>query len=88
MIYIIKGFGVVNKAKVDVFLELLLFRRKSKRESFETLCMLFMKLIFFFKAQQDVPAWLEEIAFSTYGPGFSGNARGNVFASVDTRKVS
>uniref|UniRef100_A0A8C2P717 RNA helicase n=1 Tax=Capra hircus TaxID=9925 RepID=A0A8C2P717_CAPHI len=39
-------------------------------------------------AQQDVPAWLEEIAFSTYGPGFSGNARGNVFASVDTRKVS
>ncbi|XP_055410604.1 probable ATP-dependent RNA helicase DDX4 isoform X4 [Bubalus kerabau] len=37
-------------------------------------------------AQQDVPAWLEEIAFSTYGPGFSGNARGNVFASVDTRK--
>ncbi|XP_027974879.1 probable ATP-dependent RNA helicase DDX4 isoform X3 [Eumetopias jubatus] len=37
-------------------------------------------------AQQDVPAWLEEIAFSTYVPGFSGNARGNVFASVDTRK--
>ncbi|XP_004416367.1 PREDICTED: probable ATP-dependent RNA helicase DDX4 isoform X5 [Odobenus rosmarus divergens] len=37
-------------------------------------------------AQQDVPAWLEEIAFSAYVPGFSGNARGNVFASVDTRK--
>uniref|UniRef100_A0A667G8Y6 RNA helicase n=1 Tax=Lynx canadensis TaxID=61383 RepID=A0A667G8Y6_LYNCA len=37
-------------------------------------------------AQQDVPAWLEEIAFSTYVPGFSGSARGNVFASVDTRK--
>ncbi|XP_039100436.1 probable ATP-dependent RNA helicase DDX4 isoform X8 [Hyaena hyaena] len=37
-------------------------------------------------AQQDVPAWLEEIAFSTYAPGFSGSGRGNVFASVDTRK--
>ncbi|XP_055278011.1 probable ATP-dependent RNA helicase DDX4 [Moschus berezovskii] len=37
-------------------------------------------------AQQDVPAWLEEIAFSTYGPAFSGGTRGNVFASVDTRK--
>ncbi|XP_065772916.1 probable ATP-dependent RNA helicase DDX4 [Muntiacus reevesi] len=37
-------------------------------------------------AQQDVPAWLEEISFSTYGPGFSGRTRGNVFASVDTRK--
>ena len=49
--------------------------------------MLFMKLIFF-KAQQDVPAWLVEIGFRTYGPGFSGRTRGNVFASVDTRKVS
>ncbi|XP_043315842.1 probable ATP-dependent RNA helicase DDX4 isoform X6 [Cervus canadensis] len=37
-------------------------------------------------AQQDVPAWLEEIAFSTYGPGSSGRTRGNVVASVDTRK--
>ncbi|XP_023563006.1 probable ATP-dependent RNA helicase DDX4 isoform X2 [Octodon degus] len=37
-------------------------------------------------AQQDVPAWLEEIAFSTYVPGFSGSTKGNVFASVDTRK--
>ncbi|XP_016055307.1 PREDICTED: probable ATP-dependent RNA helicase DDX4 isoform X1 [Miniopterus natalensis] len=37
-------------------------------------------------AQQDVPAWLEEIAFSTYVPGFSGSSRDNVFASVDTRK--
>ncbi|XP_058165082.1 probable ATP-dependent RNA helicase DDX4 isoform X2 [Dasypus novemcinctus] len=37
-------------------------------------------------AQQDVPAWLEEIAFSTYVPAFSGSTRGNVFASVDTRK--
>ncbi|XP_075864142.1 putative ATP-dependent RNA helicase DDX4 isoform X4 [Microcebus murinus] len=38
-------------------------------------------------AQQDVPGWLEEIAFSTYVPGFSGGStRGNVFASVDTRK--
>ncbi|XP_069913007.1 probable ATP-dependent RNA helicase DDX4 isoform X6 [Oryctolagus cuniculus] len=37
-------------------------------------------------AQQDVPAWLEEIAFSTYTPGFSGSTRGNMFASVDTRK--
>ncbi|XP_063114231.1 probable ATP-dependent RNA helicase DDX4 isoform X2 [Cavia porcellus] len=37
-------------------------------------------------AQQDVPSWLEEIAFSTYVPGFSGSTRGNVFASVDTRK--
>ncbi|KAM5264701.1 putative ATP-dependent RNA helicase DDX4 [Ctenodactylus gundi] len=37
-------------------------------------------------AQQDVPAWLEEIAFSSYVPGFSGSTRGNVFASVDTRK--
>ncbi|XP_042637375.1 probable ATP-dependent RNA helicase DDX4 [Orycteropus afer afer] len=37
-------------------------------------------------AQQDVPAWLEEIAFSTYLPGFGGSVRGNVFASVDTRK--
>ncbi|ELW65682.1 Interleukin-31 receptor subunit alpha [Tupaia chinensis] len=39
-------------------------------------------------AQQDVPAWLEEIAFSTYGSGFSGTTRGNVFASVDTRKCA
>ncbi|XP_011852177.1 PREDICTED: probable ATP-dependent RNA helicase DDX4 [Mandrillus leucophaeus] len=39
-------------------------------------------------AQQDVPAWLEEIAFSTYIPGFSGSTRGNVFASVDTRKIA
>ncbi|XP_010625192.1 probable ATP-dependent RNA helicase DDX4 isoform X2 [Fukomys damarensis] len=37
-------------------------------------------------AQQDVPSWLEEIAFSTYVPGFSGSTRGTVFASVDTRK--
>ncbi|XP_059775289.1 probable ATP-dependent RNA helicase DDX4 isoform X3 [Balaenoptera ricei] len=37
-------------------------------------------------AQQDVPAWLEEIAFSMYVPGFSGSTRGNVFVSVDTRK--
>uniref|UniRef100_A0A2K5DP42 RNA helicase n=1 Tax=Aotus nancymaae TaxID=37293 RepID=A0A2K5DP42_AOTNA len=37
-------------------------------------------------AQQDVPAWLEEIAFSTHIPGFSGSTRGSVFASVDTRK--
>ncbi|XP_045141091.1 probable ATP-dependent RNA helicase DDX4 [Echinops telfairi] len=37
-------------------------------------------------AQQDVPAWLEEIAFSTFVPGFSGSTRGNIFASVDTRK--
>lgn len=41
----------------------------------------------FLKAQQDVPAWLEEIAFSTYVPGFSGGPRDSVFASVDTRKV-
>ncbi|XP_066216932.1 probable ATP-dependent RNA helicase DDX4 isoform X2 [Saccopteryx leptura] len=37
-------------------------------------------------AQQDVPAWLEEVAFSTYVPGFSGSSRGSMFASVDTRK--
>nr|XP_004664988.2 probable ATP-dependent RNA helicase DDX4 isoform X1 [Jaculus jaculus] len=38
-------------------------------------------------AQQDVPAWLEEIAFSSYVPsGFGGSTRGSVFASVDTRK--
>ncbi|OBS71732.1 hypothetical protein A6R68_13691, partial [Neotoma lepida] len=38
-------------------------------------------------AQQDVPAWLEEIAFSTYvPPGFNNSTRGSVFASVDTRK--
>ncbi|XP_059948883.1 probable ATP-dependent RNA helicase DDX4 isoform X3 [Mesoplodon densirostris] len=37
-------------------------------------------------AQQDVPAWLEEIAFSVYVPGFSGSTRGNMFVSVDTRK--
>ncbi|XP_006517587.1 ATP-dependent RNA helicase DDX4 isoform X3 [Mus musculus] len=39
-------------------------------------------------AQQDVPAWLEEIAFSTYvPPSFSSSTRGGaVFASVDTRK--
>ncbi|KAJ8380952.1 hypothetical protein SKAU_G00017300 [Synaphobranchus kaupii] len=36
-------------------------------------------------AQQEVPSWLEEIAFSTHGTtGF--NPRGKVFASVDTRK--
>uniref|UniRef100_A0A8C4VZ32 RNA helicase n=1 Tax=Gopherus evgoodei TaxID=1825980 RepID=A0A8C4VZ32_9SAUR len=37
-------------------------------------------------AQQEVPSWLEEIAFSAQGTGFS-NPRGNIFASVDTRKV-
>ncbi|XP_045060754.1 probable ATP-dependent RNA helicase DDX4 [Desmodus rotundus] len=37
-------------------------------------------------AQQDVPAWLEEIAYSTCVPGFGGSPRGSVFASVDTRK--
>ncbi|XP_075788563.1 putative ATP-dependent RNA helicase DDX4 isoform X1 [Pelodiscus sinensis] len=37
-------------------------------------------------AQQEVPSWLEEIAFSTHGMGFS-NPRGNIFASVDTRKT-
>ncbi|XP_057396605.1 probable ATP-dependent RNA helicase DDX4 isoform X3 [Balaenoptera acutorostrata] len=37
-------------------------------------------------AQQEVPAWLEEIAFSMYVPGFSGSTRGNVFVSIDTRK--
>ncbi|KAM6224674.1 putative ATP-dependent RNA helicase DDX4 isoform 2-T2 [Rhynchocyon petersi] len=37
-------------------------------------------------AQQDVPAWLEEIAFSTFVPGLSGTTKGNVFLSVDTRK--
>ncbi|XP_043370717.1 probable ATP-dependent RNA helicase DDX4 isoform X10 [Dermochelys coriacea] len=37
-------------------------------------------------AQQEVPLWLEEIAFSAHGTGFS-NPRGNIFASVDTRKT-
>ncbi|XP_062984136.1 probable ATP-dependent RNA helicase DDX4 isoform X2 [Elgaria multicarinata webbii] len=37
-------------------------------------------------AQQEVPAWLEEIACSAGGIGFS-NPRGNMFASVDSRKV-
>ncbi|XP_077672410.1 putative ATP-dependent RNA helicase DDX4 isoform X2 [Eretmochelys imbricata] len=37
-------------------------------------------------AQQEVPSWLEEIAFSAHGTGFS-NLRGNIFASVDTRKT-
>ncbi|RXM93724.1 putative ATP-dependent RNA helicase DDX4 [Acipenser ruthenus] len=37
-------------------------------------------------AKQEVPAWLEEVAFSAHGTtGF--NPRGNVFASVDSRKV-
>ncbi|XP_064153272.1 ATP-dependent RNA helicase DDX4-like isoform X2 [Anguilla rostrata] len=36
-------------------------------------------------AQQEVPSWLEEIAFSAHGTtGF--NPRGKVFPSVDTRK--
>ncbi|KAK1176408.1 putative ATP-dependent RNA helicase DDX4 isoform X2 [Acipenser oxyrinchus oxyrinchus] len=36
-------------------------------------------------AKQEVPAWLEEVAFSAHGTtGF--NPRGNVFASVDSRK--
>ncbi|KAK7824078.1 hypothetical protein U0070_019764, partial [Myodes glareolus] len=46
-----------------------------------------IRIFYFLKAQQDVPAWLEEIAFSTYvPPGFNNNTRGSVFASVDTRK--
>ncbi|MGH0177169.1 UNVERIFIED_CONTAM: hypothetical protein FKN15_074668 [Acipenser sinensis] len=37
-------------------------------------------------AKQEVPAWLEEVAFSAHGTtGF--NPRGNVFASVDSRKA-
>ncbi|XP_062870553.1 probable ATP-dependent RNA helicase DDX4 isoform X2 [Trichomycterus rosablanca] len=36
-------------------------------------------------AQQEVPSWLEEVAFSAHGTtGF--NPRGRVFASTDTRK--
>lgn len=41
---------------------------------------------FLFKAQQEVPAWLEEIACGSGGIGFS-NPRGNMFAAVDSRKV-
>ncbi|XP_053154234.1 probable ATP-dependent RNA helicase DDX4 isoform X2 [Hemicordylus capensis] len=37
-------------------------------------------------AQQEVPAWLEEIACGGGGIGFSG-PRGNMFASVDSRKA-
>ncbi|XP_042310792.1 probable ATP-dependent RNA helicase DDX4 isoform X2 [Sceloporus undulatus] len=37
-------------------------------------------------AQQEVPAWLEEIACTACGIGFS-TPRGNMFASVDSRKV-
>ncbi|XP_063151722.1 probable ATP-dependent RNA helicase DDX4 isoform X2 [Candoia aspera] len=37
-------------------------------------------------AQQEVPAWLEEIACSSGGIGFS-NPKGNMFAAVDSRKV-
>ncbi|XP_061474096.1 probable ATP-dependent RNA helicase DDX4 isoform X2 [Rhineura floridana] len=37
-------------------------------------------------AQQEVPAWLEEIACSAGGMSFS-NSRGSMFASVDSRKV-
>ncbi|XP_072564073.1 probable ATP-dependent RNA helicase DDX4 isoform X16 [Paramormyrops kingsleyae] len=37
------------------------------------------------RAQQEVPSWLEDVAFSAHGTtGF--NPRGKVFASVDTRK--
>ncbi|XP_043919693.1 probable ATP-dependent RNA helicase DDX4 [Protopterus annectens] len=36
-------------------------------------------------AHQDVPSWLEEIAFGTHGATYS-NPRGNVFSSVDSRK--
>ncbi|XP_038621573.1 probable ATP-dependent RNA helicase DDX4 [Tachyglossus aculeatus] len=37
-------------------------------------------------ANQDVPAWLEEIAFSNFVPGFNSTMKGSVFASVDSRK--
>ncbi|XP_007421406.1 probable ATP-dependent RNA helicase DDX4 isoform X1 [Python bivittatus] len=37
-------------------------------------------------AQQEVPAWLEEIACSSSGIGFS-NPKGNMFAAVDSRKI-
>uniref|UniRef100_A0A670JN91 RNA helicase n=1 Tax=Podarcis muralis TaxID=64176 RepID=A0A670JN91_PODMU len=37
-------------------------------------------------AQQEVPVWLEEIACTSGGIGFS-SPRGNMFASVDSRKV-
>ncbi|XP_039211512.1 probable ATP-dependent RNA helicase DDX4 isoform X2 [Crotalus tigris] len=37
-------------------------------------------------AQQEVPAWLEEIACGSGGIGFS-NPKENVFAAVDSRKV-
>lgn len=41
----------------------------------------------FVQAQQEVPSWLEEIAFSAHGTsGF--NPRGEVFASTDTRRVT
>ncbi|XP_077203262.1 putative ATP-dependent RNA helicase DDX4 isoform X2 [Paroedura picta] len=38
-------------------------------------------------AQQEVPSWLEEIACGSGAIGFS-NARGNTFASVDSRKFT
>ncbi|XP_075445328.1 putative ATP-dependent RNA helicase DDX4 isoform X4 [Ascaphus truei] len=37
-------------------------------------------------AQQEVPAWLEEVAFGAHGTS-SYNPGGNVFASVDTRET-
>lgn len=39
------------------------------------------------KAQQEVPAWLEEIAGGIAGGIDFSNPRGNTFASVDSRKV-
>lgn len=38
-------------------------------------------------AQQEVPAWLEEIAGGIAGGIDFSNPRGNTFASVDSRKV-
>ncbi|XP_059845381.1 probable ATP-dependent RNA helicase DDX4 isoform X2 [Hypanus sabinus] len=37
-------------------------------------------------AQQEVPVWLEEIAFAAHGTSYN-NSLGKVFASVDTRKI-
>lgn len=56
-------------------------------QSLRCVCARGSRRSFALKAQQDVPPWLEEIAFSTYMPGFSGSSRENVFTSVDTRKV-
>ena len=64
VIHTVKGFGIVNKAEIDVFLELLLFRWSNGCWLFDLwlLCLFY----FFFPLPFLNPAWTSGSSQSTY----------------------